>query len=402
MKTNINKEEKFSYFREGFPALKEKIYLSICDKMILHDEVRNAVDLFLDRLASSSVLRIEHEELVIEAREKFATMMNVSLSTIATVKNVSDGINSIAWAMQWKRGDNIVVSIDAEHPNNIYPWLRMKRRGVEIRSIETLSDGSIDVGRMIESIDRNTRIMACASVSFAPGHRTDTETLGEACRAHDILFVVDGVQSAGILHHDLSAEPIDVFATSTSKGLLGIYGYGFLYVSEKWLDRLEPAYLSRSSVFHDNNDHSAMGAVEYKLQPDSRRFEVGSYNLAGAYAAASSLGLLLELDTCEIENHVLPLATTLHDGLSSAGLSCAVPRSGRLQSHIVTAGELDAGGHGFSNDPKIEFISRKLQETNIVHTIRRGQLRFAIHAFNTTEDIGVVVDTVRQAVCDIR
>ena len=45
-------------------------------------------------------------------------------ATVAAVRNVSDGVNAIAWAFDWKRGDNVVPTGDAEHPNNIYPWLR--------------------------------------------------------------------------------------------------------------------------------------------------------------------------------------------------------------------------------------------------------------------------------------
>lgn len=377
----------FESFRAGFPALRTQTYLSICDKMILHDRVRQGVDAFLDHLAMASAGRVEHEVKVVGAREKFARLMKVGSETIAAVRNVSDGINTVAWAIAMEEGDNVVVSADAEHPNNLYPWLRLGRRGQEIRLVAPRPDGSLDIGAMIDAIDRRTRAVSCASVTFAPGHRTDIARLGEACRAKDVPLVVDGVQSAGILAHDLAAEPIDAFATSCSKGLLGLYGFGFLYVSPRWIDRLEPAYLSRPAVQLTADDHSTMGGLDYALQPDSRRFEVGSFNLAGAYAADVSLDLLLELDSAAIEARVLPLAAALNEGLAALGLAPAVPSSGPSQSHIVTFGALDAGGHGFSSDPKIAPLSACLAEARVVHTIRRGQLRFALHAYNDESDV---------------
>jgi cysteine desulfurase/selenocysteine lyase len=122
--------DKFEQFREGFPATKGKNYLTICDKMILHDQVRAAVDQFLDHLAFASANRLEHEVKVEGARRKFAQLMHVSDDTIATMRNVSDGINAAAWALPLGKGDNVVLTIDAEHPNNIYPWLRQKKQGM--------------------------------------------------------------------------------------------------------------------------------------------------------------------------------------------------------------------------------------------------------------------------------
>ncbi|TQV67748.1 aminotransferase class V-fold PLP-dependent enzyme [Exilibacterium tricleocarpae] len=388
----------FDFFRSGFPALKEKVYLSICDKMILHDAVRENIDVFLDKLAMASANRVDHEEKVCSARARFARLMGVDAATVAAVKNVSDGINSVAWAVPMAEGDNVVVTAEAEHPNNVYPWLRVGKRGVEVRIVPAKPTGEIDVTAMIAAIDKRTRIVSCASVTFAPGHRTDIARLGEACRKRDVFLLVDGVQSAGILAHELVDENIDGFATSTSKGLLGLYGFGFLYVSSRWIERLEPAYLSRPAVSMDTEDHSSMGGFDYVLQPDSRRFELGSYNLAGAYAADKSLELLLGLGKKVIEKRVLELAALLHDGLSSLDLSPAVPRQGARQSHIITVGALDAGGHGFSTDPHITQISARLAEDDVIHTVRRGQLRFAVHAYNNVSDIEQVLSCVKTAI----
>jgi cysteine desulfurase/selenocysteine lyase len=388
-------EEDFQAFRSGFPALTVQTYLSICDKMIMHDRVRAAVDKFLDHLTMASANRVDHEVMVTGSREKFAQLMNVSPSTVAATRNVSDGINSVACALPWTEGDNVVVTAEAEHPNSIYPWLRQQKRGLEVRMIAANPDGSMDIDSMLDAVDKRTKLLTCATVTYAPGHRSDVSQLGEACSKNDTFFLADGVQSAGILHHDFPAQHIDGFATSTSKGLLGLYGYGFLYVNEKWIDRMEPAYLSRPAIDMDDQEHSAMGALDYELKPDTRRFEVGSFNLAGAYAANASLSMLLELDSEAIERRVLHLASLLHEGLSAVGYPPAMPNGGPLQSHIVTIGEIDAGGHAFSTDPKIEKLAAHLKACKVAHTIRRGQVRFAIHAFNDEADIQRVIDYIK-------
>lgn len=380
-------------FRSLFPALREKTYLSICDKMILAHPVRAGVDRFLDKLAHAGASRVDHEVLVESGREKFARLVNAAPASIAVMRNVSDGINALAWAFPLREGDNIVIATGAEHPNNIYPWLRQQERGVELRVVAS-PDGRIDPKAMIAAADARTRIVTAASVSFSPGYRTDLQALGEFCRPKDIFLLVDGVQSAGILHHDFAAEPIDGFATSTSKGLLGLYGYGFAYVAPRWIDRMKPVYLSRTGIALDTDDASAMGGLDYALKPDARRFELGSYNLAGAYAADAALGLLLDIGTRTIEQHVLGLAEALREGLDALGVAVGLPRTPIERAHIITCGTLDNGGHGFSHDPAITELYHRLTDAGVTLTLRRGQLRFGLHYYNDMSDIERVLDII--------
>ncbi|MGY8986336.1 MAG: aminotransferase class V-fold PLP-dependent enzyme [Sphingomonadales bacterium] len=390
-----NKNNIFKNFRSGFPALETKAYMSICEKMILHNSVRKGVDTFLDHLALANANRFHYEKKILSSKLKFAKLMNVEPQTIAATRNVSDGINAVAHSFPWGESDNVVISLENEHPNNIYPWLSLGRRqGVQIRSVPSNPDGSINEDAMIEAIDGNTKILSCASVTYAPGHRLDITKIGEACLKKEVLFLVDGVQTAGILHHDLNSECVGGFATSSSKGLLGLYGFGFLYISPKWIDRLHPTYLSRPGVLMETDDHSTMGGLEFTLQPDSRRFEVGTYNLAGSYAADAALDLLLAIGTEAIESYVLNLSTILNEGVSSLGLETLVPSKGPKQSNIVTFGAIDAGGHDFSSNEMITKISKNLLKDKVLHTLRRGMLRFGLHAYNNEDDVERAIKSI--------
>ncbi|CDP53022.1 hypothetical protein [Devosia sp. DBB001] len=376
--------------RALFPALARTTYLSICDKTILADPVRSNVETFLDHLAQASANRVDHEEMVIASRRKFARLVGAGEDEIAVMRNVSDGINTIATAFPLVEGDNVLLALGAEHPNNIYPWLHQQRRGIELRNIPA-AQGRIDVAALVAAMNARTRLVSVASVSFAPGERADLVALGSECRKRDIFLLVDGVQSAGILHHDLDQEPIDGFATSTSKGLLGLYGYGFLYVRRTWLDRLMPVHMSRTGVSADNDDASAMGDLRYTPRPDSRRFELGSYNLAGAYAADAALALILGLGTKAIEAHVIALAEVLREELRRLGLRVFTPH---MPAHLVTVGAVDAGGHGYSTDPDVTRYHARLAEAGIVSTIRRGQLRMGLHAYSNRADIEAVLQCI--------
>lgn len=379
--------------RAQFPALEQLTFLSICEKSIVPNCARAAVEYYLDRMQSAEASRNEHEVYVDSARKKFARLINAEQEEIAFVRNVSDGINSIACAIDWKPGDNVVLTTELEHPNNLYPWRHLERLGVELRVVRA-RDGVIDAQAMIAAMDDKTRVVTAATVTFAPGSRTDLPRIGAATRANGVLFVVDAVQSAGILSLDAQRDLFDCLATSTSKGLLGLYGAGFLYCRREIADRLEPVYLSRTGIDAVSGQHSEGGNETYKLAPGARRFEVGSYPLAEAYAVDASLDFILTIGTDAIESHVLRLAALFSDRLRERGFPVFSPSNTEQTSHIVTLGKLGSGGHDFSEDTQINALSSWLHQNKVGFTIRRGQLRFAFHLYNNDSDIERVMQLI--------
>jgi cysteine desulfurase/selenocysteine lyase len=372
-------------------------YLSICDSTVLGRHVRVAVDEFLDHIMYWREGREIRDVRVDGARRKFSLMIGADAGDVAIVKNVSEGINAIATAIPWRDGDNVVVCASLEHPNNVLPWMHLRRLGVDMRLVEPV-DGAIDPEAMIAAIDSRTRVVTCSSVSFAPGLRTDLGAIGRACRGRGVLFLVDAVQSIGILTLDVARDHIDALVTSTAKGLLGMYGCGFLYCRRDWAQRLTPAYLSRPAVDLPPERYSEMAGLEAAVHGNARRFEVGAVDYASCYAVDASLDLLSSVGPAAIEAHVLALAHRLRTGMANLGLEVPRRAFGPEASHIVTVGRLGAGGHGVADDPLLARISAHLAEQRVVHTIRRGMLRFAFHLFNSDDDVDRVLALSRDVV----
>src|SRR6185436_10710875 len=179
------------------------------------------------------------------------------------------------------------------------------------------------VDDLIEAMDGRTRVATVSTVSFAPGFRTDVETLGKACRERGVLLLVDGAQSVGVQHTDVRASNIDALAVSTQKGLLALYGMGFLYVRREWAERLNPAYLARFGVDLGDAHEASLGGYDYALARGARRFDVGNYNFLATAAVDASMKQLLEWDTRHIEHYVHGLAHKLAYGFLDLGLSVA-------------------------------------------------------------------------------
>lgn len=379
--------------RSRFPALERWTYMDVAARGVLSHATRAAVDAQVDERMYDGGDKRKFFDMVERARGRFARLINAGADEIAYAKNISEGLNMIATAFDWKRGDNVILCPELEHPNNIYPWLNMRRYGLEVRTVKP-RDGHIPVDQIVSRIDRGTRVVTVSTVTFAPGFRTDADALGRVCRERDILLLVDAAQSVGVLHTDVRASNIDALAVSTQKGLLALYGMGFLYCRREWAERLKPAYLARFGVDLGDAHEASMGSEEYRLMPAARRFDLGNYNFTGTAAVDASLAELLELGTRNIESHVTGLARTLAQGFLDLGLPVMGGKPGPHLAHIVTVGAMSASHYG-TEDERFNRLYQHLSEHKVKLSIRRGVLRFSLHLYNSSDDVARVLDLTK-------
>ena len=381
--------------RSHFPALERWIYLDISARGVLSREVRTAIDAHLDdRMLNGATSKDEFFALIERARGRFATLIGADADEIAYTKNISEGLNIIATGFHWTRGDNVVLCPDLEHPNNVYAWLNLRRYGVEVRTVAS-RNGHIPIDAFIGHMDARTRVATVSTVSFAPGFRTDVETLGKACRERDVLLLVDAAQSVGVQHTDVRASNIDALAVSTQKGLLGLYGMGYLYCRREWAERLQPAYLARFGVDLGDAHEASIGSYDFKLAPGARRFDLGNYNFLATAAVDASMKQLLEWDTRRIEPYVRGLTHTLARGFLELGLPVVGGAPGPHLTKIVTVGAMSADHYG-TGDERYNRLYMHLVENRVKLSIRRGMLRFSLHVYNNMDDVERVIGLARE------
>lgn len=380
--------------RANYPALERWTYLDVAGRGVLSRAARAALDAHLDERMMDGADKPRFFELIERTRGRFARLINAAPDEVAFTKNISEGLNMIATAFHWRRGDNVILCPELEHPNNVYPWLNLRRYGLEVRTVEP-RDGHIPVERIVSGIDGGTRLVTVSTVTFAPGFRTDVQALGRVCRERGVLLLVDAAQSVGVLHTDVGREPIGALAVSTSKGLLGLYGMGFLYCRRDWAERLAPAYLARFGVDLGDAHEATTGGYDYRLMPGARRFDLGNYNYAAAAAADASMGELLEIGIERIESHVTQLAHSLAQGFLDLGLPVAGGEPGPHLAHIVSVGEVGKGGHYGTDDERFNRLYAHLTENRVKLSIRRGVLRFSLHLYNHRDDVARVLELTR-------
>lgn len=391
---------RFALARARFPGAAEQVYMDVAGRGLISRDSRDAVDRYLDMRVHVGADKVAMFAQVERVRARFAGLIGAAPDEVAFTGNTSEGINLIAASLPWREGDSVVLCADLEHPNNVFPWLNLARRtGLVVRRIPATADGRIDAAAMADAVDASTRVVTVSTVSFAPGLRTDMAPIAAACRGHGALLLVDAAQSAGILHTDVDALGADAIAVSTQKGLLGLYGMGFLYCRRRVAEAINPVFLARFGVDLGEGAHEAgTGGDDTALRymAAARRFDVGHPNFLASAALEPALELIAGIGTEAIEAHVTALAARMAEGFRALGLPVAGGASGNDLGHIVSVGRLGQGQHDTAEDPVINALYGRLREHGVRLSIRRGMLRFSLHLYNDEGDVDRVLTLTRR------
>ena len=310
------------------------------------------------------------------ARKLAAGLLNAETSEIGIVHNTSEGICLVAEGLPWHAGDNVVVP-DDEFPSNLYPWMNLRDRGVELRTVAPV-DGRIDLAAIDAACDASTRIVACSWVNYANGFRNSPADLAEIAHRNGALFLLDAIQGLCAFPLDVQAAGIDFLAADGHKWMLGPEGAGILYVRQPHLALLRTTHVGWNSMRHSGD----FANTAFDLKPNAGRFEAGTYNMVGTAGLAESLQLLSNIGPNSISKAVLKIGDYLCDRLHELSFKVVSNRDARYASGIIS---VDAGDH----DPR--RIQRNCLAADIVMNNRAGRLRFSPHCYNTQEDVDRVV-----------
>lgn len=358
--------------RAQFPLAQRLTYLDVASRAPMAERVAGALERYMHVYRTQPLPKYEWLDDVERIRARMASLVGARPSQIAFIKSTSDGLNAVAHALELMDGDNVIVCPDIEHTNNLYPWMHLRTRGVQMRELASV-DEAFPLEAALEAADTRTRVITLASTSFVTGARADLAALASACHERGIFLLVDGVQDLGAMNLDLPALGIDGLAAATQKMLLASYGLGVLYLSEEHADRLRPPFLTRMSVSWEGQ-HEADLTGEYQLRDGAPRFEVGNPNFAGLFALDGALSILEEVGLDVVEAHILRLSRRLIDGLDALGIPLVTPRDAHAGLIVFRVEDAEA-------------TAARLAEQDIIVAVRRGGLRASIHIYNDEGDI---------------
>lgn len=219
------------------------------------------------------------EEVIYETRQLLAELFHFSkCKNVIFTPNVTTSLNFILKGFL-KPGDHILVSA-MEHNAVMRPVVQLASSGISFDRIPCRTDGSMILEKVEELIRPETKAIVTLHASNVCGTRMPLDALGEICQRHQLYFVVDSAQTAGIVPINMDKMHIDALAFTGHKGLRGPQGTGGFLVSQELAEQMEPLISGGTgSVSHTEEIPNFM--------PD--RFESGTPNLPGIYGLHEAL-----------------------------------------------------------------------------------------------------------------
>ena len=219
------------------------------------------------------------EEVIYETRQLLAELFHFSkCKNVIFTPNVTTSLNFILKGFL-KPGDHILVSA-MEHNAVMRPVVQLASLGISFDRSPCRTDGSMSLEKVEELIRPETKAIVTLHASNVCGTRMPLDALGEICQRHQLYFVVDSAQTAGIVPINMDKMHIDSLAFTGHKGLRGPQGTGGFLVSQELAEQMEPLISGGTgSVSHTEEIPDFM--------PD--RFESGTPNLPGIYGLHEAL-----------------------------------------------------------------------------------------------------------------
>lgn len=362
----------FESYRREFPVTEKYIYLDHAGVSPLSLRVKKAIETYLSEATEGGAFHYpKWAQQLVDIRHSCARLVNAAPDEIAFVKSTSHGLSIVAKGLDWKAGDNVVI-YEKEFPSNIYPWLNLRKKGVEVKVIPS-RDGMTLFDDITRLVDSRTRLLALSSVQFANGFRADLKRAGELCRSKNVLFCVDAIQSLGLVPMDVREFHIDFLSADGHKWLLGPEGIGIFYCRKELAEKLQPALIGWRCVKNEFDfDHP-----DFCLKSDASRFEEGSMNVLGIIGLGAALELLFEVRIENIKERVLGLGEIIIKETDKRGCAIHTPREREERGGNIT----------FSGSFDPAATRDALREQGIMVNARGGGLWVSPHFYNTAKEL---------------
>src|SRR5437764_6562577 len=270
-------------WRRETPGCRDRIHVNNAGAALMPQPVLHAVTAHLEREAAIGGYEAEDEAepTVRETYELLGRVVGAAARNMAIVENATVAFSQAMSAFDFRPGDRIVTT-RADYPSNQLTYLSLARRaGVGTVRADDLPEGGVDPAS-VRQLARHarTRLVALSWVPTNSGLVQDAGAVGEVCAELGVPYLIDACQAVGQLAVDVNELKCDFLGGTARKFLRGPRGIGFLYVSDRMLER------GAFPLFVDMRGADWTDPDAFKLADGARRFE----NWEFAYALVLGLG----------------------------------------------------------------------------------------------------------------
>lgn len=324
-------------------------------------------------------------------------LLHCQPSEIAFMENATRAWEMVFYSFDFQPGDKIITAV-AEYASNYIAFLQMaKKKGIHIEVIPNDEYGQLSLDTLKKQIDARTKLIAITHVPTQGGLVNPAQAVGQIAREAGIFYLLDATQSVGQMPLNVQEIGCDALCATGRKYLRGPRGTGFLYVSQKQIEKLEPPFL-------DLHAATWVSQNEYRMHPDAQRFETWEVNYANKMGLGVAIEYALSWGLDNIWQRVSALAQRLRSELAELP-EVTVQDLGEKKCGIVTftAKGLTAEDICLKLRAQNIHVSVSLAEYARPDMEARGLsslVRASIHYFNTEEEIELFCDALKQLIKD--
>jgi selenocysteine lyase/cysteine desulfurase len=383
--------------RSETPGCEQRIHLNNAGAALMPAPVVQVIQdhiLLESRIGGYEAADARHEAML-AAYQSVADLIGAQPRNIAFTENATASFSLALSSLPFAPGDVILTTRNDYASNQIQLLSLQARMGVRIIRAPDRSAGGADVQAMAELIRRHrVRLVCVTHIPTNSGLVQDVQTIGSVCRDAGVIYLVDGCQSIGQLPLDVAGLGCDFLSASARKYLRGPRGAGFLYVSDRALDR------GLAPLFIDMRGADWIGEDRYRAVADARRFENWEFAWALVLATGEAARYAMTVGMDAITPRVIGLGQRVREQLGSIPQVLVLDRGSELCGIVSAAidgrdpgelvSELRARGINTSAQQR-EYAPLDFDDKRIT-----ASLRISPHYYNTEEEIDQALLAIRE------
>lgn len=320
-----------------------------------------------------------------------AALIGGSADRVALTESATAAWNQAVHGYPFRNADRVLTA-RAEYASNAIALLALRdRHRIEIALIDDDEHGQISLDHLERELGHGAAMVSLTHVPTGGGLVNPAEEVGRLCRSHGAFYVLDACQSAGQVPLDVTEIGCDVLSATGRKYLRGPRGTGFLWVSDRAMEVLEPP-------MPDLHSATWTGPHSYELRPGARRFEHFESSVASRLGLGAACRYASTLGVEQTWERVVSLGAALRDHLGALD-GVEVHDKGCIRGGIVTFSVDGIGAAEVSARLGAAGINTSVTATTsaVFDLPARGLsdlVRASVHYYNTEEEIDRLVASV--------
>ncbi len=361
--------------RAQFPILANKAYFNGCSYGPISLRVKAAIEEYIQiRLEEGARWDIYCEKIE-NVRGLLAQMLQCPADDVSVSTSVSESLNSLMTALRFDGHRNKILVTDFDFPTTSQIMLAQAGRGAQLVRAKADETGTaIPFSEFERLIDDQTQLVVIPLVCYRNGVWLDIKPIVELAHAKGAKVLVDGYQGIGTRPFDVVEHEVDFLVGGCTKYLIGTSGVGYMYVRDSSCNDLQPS----TTGWFAQQDPFAMDIYHHTPHSTARRFEAGTPNSCGLFAAQAGLEILLEVGLEAIAEQIEVVTDLIKSAVDSHGWQLVTPRD--RHGAMLAIRSTDA-----------PTLVQRLAERDIILTDRDGNIRVAPHFYNNAGDVEKLV-----------